>query len=106
MFAAPFTPTEAYLSALPFGMADVVYHGPTTFIPLTFDPYEEPRKLGIFKEIGNHQFQNVNAGEIVQRIMTARAAFEERQRIKMLKSINEAEVKKQEEVAKLSGQGN
>ncbi|KAK2871680.1 hypothetical protein FQN49_002949 [Arthroderma sp. PD_2] len=105
IFAAPFTPTEAYLNASPFGMANVVYHGPTTFIPLTFDPYEEPRKLGIFKEVGNHPFQNVNAGEIVQRIMKAREAFEERQRIKMLKSINEAEVKKQEE-AKSPGQVN
>ena len=79
-------------------MPDSLYHGPTTFIPLKHDPYVEPRKLGIFREIGSHPFQHVNAGEIVQRILKSREAFEGRQRAKMLKSVGEAEFKHREEL--------
>ncbi|KAK2748691.1 hypothetical protein FQN57_000272 [Myotisia sp. PD_48] len=96
LFAAPFTPTEQYLRSFPFGMPDTVYHGPTTFIPLNYDPYEEPKKLGIFKEINSHPFQHVNAGEIVQRIMKSREAFEKRQQAKLLKALNEDELKRRE----------
>lgn len=52
--------------------------------------------MGIFKEVGQHSFQHVNAGEIVQRILKSREAFEERQRMKLQKGANEEEFKKRE----------
>ncbi|WEW55585.1 choline phosphate cytidylyltransferase [Emydomyces testavorans] len=101
VFGAPFTPSESFLRSLPLGMPSAVYHGPTTFIPLTYDPYVDPKKLGIFKEIGNHAFQHVNAGEIVQRILKSREAFEARQRAKLLKGIGEDDLKQKEQQALL-----
>ncbi|KAI5277654.1 hypothetical protein KEM54_004922, partial [Ascosphaera aggregata] len=97
ILSAPFTPSIPYLRALPTSIPSTplpaaVYHGPTNFIPLTYDPYSATRKLGIFKEIGAHPFAHVNAGEIVQRILKSRAAFEERQRQKLLKSVGEEEL--------------
>ncbi|EFW19849.1 hypothetical protein D8B26_003649 [Coccidioides posadasii str. Silveira] len=97
VFGAPFTPSEPFLRLLPLGMPGAVYHGPTTFIPLTYDPYVDPKKLGIFKEIGTHPFQHVNAGEIVQRILRSREAFEARQRAKLLKAIGEENIKQKEQ---------
>ena len=81
------------MEALPLGIPNVVYHGPTTFIPLTYDPYNAPKKMGIFKETASHDFQHVNAGEIVERILKSREAYEERQRAKLQKSVIEEQVK-------------
>ena len=67
-------------------------------MPLTYDPYTAPRELGIYQEIGNHDFQNVNAGEIVQRIMKSRTIYEERQRAKGEKAAGEEAVKRREEL--------
>ena len=58
-------------------------------MPLTYDPYTAPKEMGIYKEIGQHAFAGVNAGEIVQRIMKSRELYEERQRIKGAKAIDE-----------------
>lgn len=74
-----------------------MYHGPTTFIPLTYDPYTAPKKMGIFREIQNHPFKHVNAGEIVDRILKSREAYEARQRAKLQKSVVEELVKSKEE---------
>ena len=65
-------------------------------MPLTYDPYVAAKTLGIYNEIGNHDFQSVNAGEIVQRIMKSRAMYEERQRIKGEKAAGEEAVKRRE----------
>lgn len=81
---------------MPFGVPDVVYHGPTTFIPLTYDPYTAPKQMGIFRQINDHPFQHVNAGEIVDRILRSREAYEERQRAKLQKAIIEEQVKSEE----------
>lgn len=81
---------------MPFGVPDVVYHGPTTFIPLTYDPYTAPKRIGIFRQINDHPFQHVNAGEIVDRILRSREAYEERQRAKLQKAIIEEQVKSEE----------
>ena len=67
-------------------------------MPLTYDPYTAPKQLGIFHEISTHDFQSVNAGEIVQRIMKSRAMYEERQRLKGEKTAGEAAVKRREEL--------
>lgn len=89
VFAAPFTPNRAYLAAGPYGRTDAVYHGPTSFMPLTYDPYTAAKEMGIYNEIGAHKFSGVNAGQIVQRIMKSRDMYEERQRAKGVKGIGE-----------------
>ena len=86
MFSAPFAPSISYLTKLPFGRPDAVYHGPTSFIPLDYDPYVDARKLGVYQQIGSHDFQTVNAGEIVQRILRSRQLYEARQLAKGEKS--------------------
>ena len=83
---------------MPYGTPTAVYHGITSFMPLSYDPYAPAKALGIYKEIANHSFQNVNAGEIVQRIMKSRAAYEERQRAKGEKGITEEAEKKRQEL--------
>lgn len=55
-------------------------------MPLTYDPYAAARALGIYREIGAHAFAEVNAGEIVQRIMKSRDLYEARQRAKGVKA--------------------
>ncbi|MCJ1470284.1 hypothetical protein MMC07_008929 [Pseudocyphellaria aurata] len=96
IFSAPFTPTVEYLTTFPFGAPNAVFHGPTSFMPLTYDPYTEAKKLKIYQEIGNHDFQNVNAGEIVQRILRSREIYEERQRSKGAKAASEEATRRRE----------
>ncbi|CAD6582338.1 MAG: hypothetical protein ASARMPREDX12_000911 [Alectoria sarmentosa] len=96
IFSAPFTPSKAYLMNIPYGIPDAVYHGPTSFMPLTYDPYTAAKALGVYHEIGNHDFQNVNAGEIVQRILKSREIYEERQRAKGEKAATEEAVQRRE----------
>lgn len=84
---------------MPFGVPDVVYHGPTAFIPLTYDPYTAPKSMGIFQEVNKHAFQHVNAGEIVGRIMKSREAYEARQRAKLEKGVTEQLVKSREQAS-------
>lgn len=93
VFGSPFSLSRAFLLGLPYNTAtqsiSSVYHGVTSFMPLTYDPYAVPKTLQIYKEIANHQFQNVNAAEIVSRIMKGRKMFEERQRKKGEKGVSE-----------------
>lgn len=96
VFGAPFAPSKAYLQTLPYGQPAAVYHGPTAFMPLDYDPYVDAQALGILRRVPDHPFKHVNAGEIVQRIMTGRAAFEERQRRKKLKAVGEEAQRLQE----------
>ncbi|KAL1876577.1 hypothetical protein VTK73DRAFT_9241 [Phialemonium thermophilum] len=90
VFGAPFMPTKSYLTTLPWGTPDVVYHGPTSFMPLTYDPYTAPKQMGIYQEIASHAYENLNAGTIVQRIMKSRDLYEARQRAKGAKTEIEA----------------
>jgi ethanolamine-phosphate cytidylyltransferase len=98
VFGAPFTPTETYLSSLPLGTPSAVYHGPTAFMPLTYDPYTAPKAMGIYRQIGEHAFSDVNAGQIVQRIMRSRDLYEERQRKKGVKAGIEAAARHREKL--------
>jgi ethanolamine-phosphate cytidylyltransferase len=87
VFGAPFTPTKSYLTALPWSAAPAaVYHGPTSFMPSTHDPYTAPREMGVYREVASHRFSDVNAGTIVQRIMKSRDMYEARQRAKGVKA--------------------
>ena len=92
VFSAPFAPSATYLSSLPYGMPHAVYHGPTSFVPLIYDPYSDARKLRIYRQIGEHSFQNVNAGEIVQRILKSRQRYEARQMAKGEKGLLEKSI--------------
>lgn len=58
-------------------------------MPLTYDPYTAAKSLEIYQEIKKHDFQHVNAGEIVQRIMKSRELYEARQRAKAGKAVGE-----------------
>ena len=55
------------------------------------------KALNIYREIANHDFQHVNAGEIVARIMKGRAMYEERQRLKGEKGLTEEAEKERQE---------
>lgn len=96
IFNAPFAPAKTFLTGFPHGTPDVVYHGPTSFMPLTYDPYTDARDMGIYRDIGEHAFQNVNAGEIVKRIMASREMYEARQRAKGVKAGVEAAARERE----------
>lgn len=69
-------------------------------MPSNLDPYAFSKDLGIFKEVPAHDFQHVNAGEIVERILKSRAMYEERQRVKGVKGVGEEAVKKREVLEK------
>lgn len=96
VFGAPFSPSKAYLEAMPMGTVAAVYHGPTAFMPSTLDPYADAKAMGILREVEPHPYAHVNAGEIVMRIMKGRQAFEERQRRKGEKAVGEEAVRKRE----------
>ncbi|KAI6784025.1 uncharacterized protein J7T54_004571 [Emericellopsis cladophorae] len=96
VFGAPASPSRAYLESLPSGTPVAVYHGPTAYMPLTYDPYKAPKEMGIYEEIGSHAFQHVNAGEIVERIMKNKEMYEARQRKKGVKAGLEAQVRERE----------
>ena len=89
VFGAPFSPSKTYLEALPAGRVDAVYHGPTSFMPLDFDPYTDAKDMGVFEQIEEHSYSHVNAGDIVMRIIKGRQAFEERQKRKGEKAAGE-----------------
>jgi hypothetical protein len=65
-------------------------------MPLTYDPYSAPKEMGIYREIGEHEFSGVNAGQIVQRILKSRDMYEERQRVKGVKGIGEEAQRRRE----------
>ncbi|KAF9693723.1 hypothetical protein EKO04_008526 [Ascochyta lentis] len=98
VFGAPFSLSKAFLLTLPYGTPIAVYHGITKFMPLTYDPYAVAKTLNIYREVANHEFQNVNAAEIVARIMKSRALYEERQRKKGEKGVSEEAEKIRQEM--------
>ncbi|KAF1810162.1 hypothetical protein P152DRAFT_508797 [Eremomyces bilateralis CBS 781.70] len=104
LLSAPYTPSPSFLRSLPFVASQThhhpypsaVYHGPTSFMPTSIDPYRAARHLQLFREIPPHKFQALNAGTIVQRIFDSRAMFEERQRKKGVKGAAESELRREE----------
>jgi ethanolamine-phosphate cytidylyltransferase len=106
VFGAPFAPTKTYLTGLPAVSTagkphpDVVYHGPTSFMPSSFDEYIDAKSLSIFTETPSHSFQDVNAAHIVKRILDNREQYEERQRKKGVKGVGEEATKKREQMEK------
>lgn len=106
VFGAPFVPTKTFLTGLLAMSAtdkshpDVVYHGPTSYMPALTDSYADARALSIFSETPAHNFQDVNAAHIVKRIMDNRAQYEDRQRKKGVIGVGEEATKKREQMVK------
>ena len=73
-------------------------------MPTIFDPYEEAKQLGIYKELPSHDYEHVNAGEIVDRILKGRAMYEERQRVKGVKGVGEEAVRRREDMERKAAQ--
>lgn len=67
-------------------------------MPLTYDPYTAAKDMGIYREIGPHAFADMNAGQIVQRILKSREMYEERQRAKGVKGIGEDAQRRREKM--------
>lgn len=93
VLGAPFSPSDEFLAKLP-GRVSAVYHGPT---PVEGSPYAEVQRTGLFKDIGPHEFSNVNTELIVHRVLSNKDAYEARQRAKGWKASHEANLKLQEE---------
>ncbi|EWC44272.1 hypothetical protein DRE_01098 [Drechslerella stenobrocha 248] len=92
---APFDPTKAFLGVVADAIGapvSAVYHGPTSFMPSEGDPYADAKEMGIFHQVESHDFEDVNAGTIMERIVAARERFEERQRKKGVKAGYEDEM--------------
>ena len=96
LFNSPLSLPANFLKNLPYGLPAAIYNGPTKFMPTTFDPYDEAKQLDIYHELPRHDYLNVNAGEIVERILKGRAMYEERQRIKGAKGVGEEAVRRRE----------
>ncbi|KAI9805044.1 MAG: hypothetical protein M1826_004791 [Phylliscum demangeonii] len=97
VFSAPFITTPAYLTSLPYGVPNAIYHGPTALMSVHQDIYLVPKAMGLYREIGPHVYQEVNAEQIVQRILKSRALYEDRQRRKGVKDGIEADSKRKED---------
>ena len=85
---APFTITKQYLKQLNIdGKLNVVkvLHGPTQ----TIEQYQVAKELGVFEQIEPHEYDSMTTNTIVDRVLTNRQLYEERQRKKGWKSENE-----------------
>lgn len=87
IFGAPYYPSTSFLTSIPYGTPDAVYHGPT--ISRTANRYTAAVDMGIYKQLGEHDFSSVTASQIVERIMKSRSTYEERQRKKGAKVAGE-----------------
>jgi ethanolamine-phosphate cytidylyltransferase len=89
---APFIPDAAFLDSLEQtygGKVEAVYHGPTQFMAAEENTYDEAKKRGIYKEIGPHGWADLNATAIMDRIMSEKERYLERQRKKGVKAEKE-----------------
>ncbi|CCX30445.1 hypothetical protein FPQ18DRAFT_268175 [Pyronema domesticum] len=89
---APFIPDATFLDSLEQtygGKVEAVYHGPTQFMAAEENTYDEAKKRGIYKEIGPHGWADLNATAIMDRIMSEKERYLERQRKKGVKAEKE-----------------
>lgn len=91
---APYVPTEAFLAQLP-GPTTAVFHGPTLVDEGVYDGVTQ-----LFREIGPHRFDDMNTQIIVDRVLSNKAAYEERQRRKGWKAEVEQRLKLEESARK------
>ncbi|KAK9371382.1 hypothetical protein V1509DRAFT_614496 [Lipomyces kononenkoae] len=95
---APYCPTQPFLDALPWDIVAVM-HGPTRIDTEQEkgDPYAEVKRMGTYKEIGEHLYKDISTETIVERVTRNRGVYEERQRRKGWKADIENELKMQED---------
>ena len=96
ILGAPYSPTEQFLSKLP-AKINAVYHGPT---PLEEDPYSEIEPRGLLRTIPSHKYDHMNAEYIVNRVLSNKKAYEDRQKKKGWKAEIEATILAKESYAK------
>lgn len=103
VLSAPFAPTESYLNSLqPTINVSKTLHGPTPIETCggqtseENDPYKDAKRLGIHSEIGAHPYDHVQSAALVDRVLSFREQYEERQRKKGWKSENEKRLEAQE----------
>ena len=95
VISAPYTPSKAYLTECLGPMSAVeVWHGPRKVIeaPGEGDPYADAAEMGILRTIDKHLWDDISARKIVDRILSRKLEFEERQRKKGVKSDLEREM--------------
>lgn len=92
ILSAPYIPTLQFLSKLP-GTVKAVYHGPT---PIDDKIYDVVKQKGLFREIGHHEYDEINTEFIVDRVLKNKEAYEERQRRKGWKAETELKLKESE----------
>ena len=100
IFSAPHTPNKSYLASLPCGTPDVLYHGASYSSITAEDPYADAKAMEVFQETSSHRFGDINAEQIVKRILEKRHEYEERQRKKGSKAVGEEAHKRREEMEK------
>jgi ethanolamine-phosphate cytidylyltransferase len=95
VISAPYSPSKKFLTEdLEQLTPAEVWHGPTKVIEVEGrDPYADANKLGILKTVESHRWDDISASKIVDRILSRRLEFEERQRKKGVKSDLERELK-------------
>ena len=96
VISAPYTPSKIYLTQHLGQLKPVeVWHGPRKVIeaPGEGDPYLDATEMGILRTIEKHPWDDISARKIVERILSRRFEFEERQKKKGVKSDLEREMK-------------
>lgn len=90
VIGAPYEPSPDFLDQLP-GKLVSVYHGPT---PVAEGVYDKVSPL--YKEIGPHKYDDMNTEFIVNRVLSNKKAYEERQRRKGWKAEVEQKLRVEE----------
>ena len=94
VLGAPFTPDEEFINGMDqYVTITKVLHGPTAIVTdrgtRAVDPYVYCKVQGLYGEIGTHKYDDISSTQIVRRVLRYREQYEERQRKKGVKSVNE-----------------
>lgn len=90
VIGAPYIPTTELFGKFK-GTVSAVFHGPTQIDEGVYDNVQT-----LFKEIGPHKYDNMNTEFIVNRVLSNKAAYEERQRRKGWKAEVEQKLRAEE----------
>lgn len=105
ILGAPFEPTKEFLERIsPKIKVSKILHGPTPIETqhgkvsdsTEDDPYRDAKDLGIFEPLESHPYQSISSGTIVERVLSHKEEYEERQRRKGWKSENEKKLEEEE----------
>lgn len=88
---APYVPSTAFFAQLP-GTVHTAFHGPTAVEDGVYDDVQR-----VFRELGPHKYDDMNTQVIVDRVLSNKAAYEERQKRKGWKAEVERKLKQAEQ---------